>query len=93
MRYTRLIFPTEVIHTRCLSMLADLWHAPTKLNAIGTATTGSSEVVQLGGLAMKRAWQERMKAMGENVYQPGSNIVMGELPFIDICRILTRSRC
>lgn len=68
---------TQVIHTRCISMLADLWHAPSAHNAIGTATTGSSEAIQLGGLAMKRIWQEKRKAAGKSIHEPGPNIVMG----------------
>lgn len=58
-------------------MLADLWHAPSSKNAIGTATTGSSEAIQLGGLAMKRIWQEKRKAAGKSIHEPGPNIVMG----------------
>ncbi|KDQ33636.1 hypothetical protein PLEOSDRAFT_42493, partial [Pleurotus ostreatus PC15] len=68
---------TQIIHTRCISMLADLWHAPSSRNAIGTATTGSSEAIQLGGLAMKRIWQEKRKAAGKSIHEPGPNIVMG----------------
>jgi len=68
---------TQVIHTRCVSILADLWHAPSAHSAIGTATTGSSEAIQLGGLAMKRLWQERRKAAGKSIHEPGPNIVMG----------------
>ncbi|KAL4067522.1 glutamate decarboxylase [Scleroderma citrinum] len=67
----------EVIHTRCISILANLWHAPSADQAIGTATTGSSEAIQLGGLAMKRLWQERRKAAGKSIHEPGPNIVMG----------------
>ncbi|KAH9934900.1 glutamate decarboxylase [Fomitopsis serialis] len=67
----------QVIHTRCVSILADLWHAPSAHSAIGTATTGSSEAIQLGGLAMKRLWQERRKAAGKSIHEPGPNIVMG----------------
>ena len=67
----------EVIHTRCISMLADLWHAPHAAQAVGTATTGSSEAIQLGGLAMKRIWQEKRKAAGKSIHEPGPNIVMG----------------
>ena len=58
-------------------MLADLWHAPSTHGAIGTATTGSSEAIQLGGLAMKRLWQERRKEKGLSIHEPGPNIVMG----------------
>ncbi|KAH0830488.1 glutamate decarboxylase [Lanmaoa asiatica] len=68
---------TQLIHTRCVSILADLWHAPSTKQAIGTATTGSSEAIQLGGLAMKRIWQERRKAAGKSIHEPGPNIVMG----------------
>jgi len=68
---------TQVIHTRCISMLADLWHAPSSHQAIGTATTGSSEAIQLGGLAMKRIWQEKRKEKGLSIHEPGPNIVMG----------------
>jgi len=68
---------TQHIHTRCVSILADLWHAPSAKQAIGTATTGSSEAIQLGGLAMKRIWQEKRKAAGKSIHEPGPNIVMG----------------
>ncbi|KIM48878.1 hypothetical protein M413DRAFT_438051 [Hebeloma cylindrosporum] len=68
---------TQVIHTRCVSILADLWHAPSAKAAIGTATTGSSEGAQLGGLAMKKIWQAKRKAAGKNIHEPGPNIVMG----------------
>ncbi|TFY74864.1 hypothetical protein EWM64_g9146 [Hericium alpestre] len=68
---------TQAIHTRCISILAEAWHAPHAHQAIGTATTGSSEAVQLGGLAMKRIWQEKRKAAGKSIHEPGPNIVMG----------------
>jgi hypothetical protein len=57
-------------------MLADIWHAPHAQQAIGTATTGSSEAIQLGGLAMKRIWQAKRKAAGKSIFEPGPNIVM-----------------
>ena len=60
-----------------ISILADLWHAPDAQHTVGTATTGSSEAIQLGGLAMKRLWQEKRKAAGKSIYEPGPNIVMG----------------
>lgn len=65
---------TQAIHTRCVSMLGDLWHA-TKGEAIGTATTGSSEAIMLGGLAMKKRWQAKMKDAGKSTLTP--NIVFG----------------
>jgi glutamate decarboxylase len=58
-------------------MLADLWHAPSTHGAIGTATTGSSEAIQLGGLAMKRLWQQKRKDKRLSIHEPGPNIVMG----------------
>jgi hypothetical protein len=33
--------------------------------------------MQLGGLAMKRIWQEKRKAAGKSIHEPGPNIVMG----------------
>ncbi|KAG5732818.1 Glutamate decarboxylase [Termitomyces sp. T112] len=60
-----------------ISILADLWHAPSAKNAVGTATTGSSEAIQLCGLAMKKMWQEKCKAAGKSIHEPGPNIVMG----------------
>ncbi|KAN0105453.1 Pyridoxal phosphate-dependent transferase [Russula decolorans] len=68
---------TQDIHTRCISILSELWHAPSHHHAVGTATTGSSEAIQLGGLAMKRLWQEKRKAAGKSIHEPGPNIVMG----------------
>ncbi|KZT01734.1 glutamate decarboxylase [Laetiporus sulphureus 93-53] len=46
-------------------------------HAIGTATTGSYEAIQSGGPAMKRIWQEKRKAEGKSIHDPGPNIVMG----------------
>jgi len=63
------------IHSRCVSMIANLWGAQTSEKAIGTATIGSSEAIQLGGLAMKRRWQEKRKAQGKDISNP--NIIMG----------------
>lgn len=42
------------MHSRCVSILADLWGVQKGEKAIGSATTGSSEAIHLGGLAMKR---------------------------------------
>jgi glutamate decarboxylase len=52
------------IHQRCVSMIGNLWGVPKGVQAIGTATTGSSEAILLGGLAMKRRWQEKRRAAG-----------------------------
>ena len=42
--------------------------------AIGSATTGSSGAIHLGGLAMKRRWQEKRDAEGKDRTKP--NIIM-----------------
>jgi glutamate decarboxylase len=63
------------IHERCISILAHLWGVQPGEHAIGSATTGSSEAIHLGGLAMKRRWQERRKAEGKDAFKP--NIIMG----------------
>lgn len=68
---------------RCITMLSNLWHAPTHYNeslgrkapnSIGTACTGSSEAIMLGGLAMKKTWQAKRKQQGKSIENP--NILM-----------------
>jgi glutamate decarboxylase len=66
---------TAEIEARCVRMLADLWHAPHAADSVGTSTTGSSEGCMLGGLAMKRRWQQARRAAGQPTDRP--NIVMG----------------
>jgi glutamate decarboxylase len=67
------------LHQRCVSMLGNLWGAGAvegkKEQAIGTATTGSSEAIMLGGLAMKRRWVEKRLALGKDTLKP--NVLMG----------------
>ncbi|KAI0467477.1 glutamate decarboxylase [Xylaria cf. heliscus] len=63
------------IHERCISIIAKLWGASQGEKAVGTATTGSSEAIHLGGLAMKRRWQEHRRAKGLDTSKP--NIIMG----------------
>lgn len=72
------------IHGRCVSILADLWKAPVekdenghRKSAVGVATTGSSEALMLGGLAMKKRWQNKRKAEGKSFKEPGPNLVFG----------------
>jgi glutamate decarboxylase len=66
---------TAELEMRCVGMLARLWHAPDVGEATGCSTTGSSEAAMLGGLALKRRWQQRRRAAGETTDKP--NIVMG----------------
>jgi glutamate decarboxylase len=67
---------TAAIEARCVNMIADLWHAPRgQEQATGCSTTGSSEAVMLGGMALKWRWRERMRAEGKPTDRP--NLVMG----------------
>ena len=52
---------TAEIEARCVHMLADLWNSPDSSNTIGCSTIGSSEAAMLGGMAMKRAWEDKRK--------------------------------
>lgn len=65
---------TAAIEDRCWRMLAALWNVPDTENTIGTSTIGSSEACMLGGLALKRLWQERRAAEGKPAAQP--NLVL-----------------
>ncbi|GAA3393620.1 glutamate decarboxylase [Cryptosporangium minutisporangium] len=66
---------TAELETRCVNMLSRLWHAPDAALATGCSTTGSSEAAMLGGLALKRRWQQRRAAAGQPTDRP--NLVMG----------------
>ena len=66
---------TAELETRCVNILARLWHAPDSNRATGCSTTGSSEACMLGGLALKWRWRERMRAAGKPTDRP--NLVMG----------------
>ncbi|KAI9763873.1 MAG: hypothetical protein M1840_009057 [Geoglossum simile] len=63
------------MHSRCVSIISHLWNVQDGETAVGTATTGSSEAIHLGGLAMKRRWQEKRQAEGKDTLKP--NIIMG----------------
>ena len=75
---------TQALHSRAISMLADLWKAPKEVDengkrkpAMGVATTGSSEAIMLACLAAKKRWQHKMKAQGKSFKEPGPNMVFG----------------
>lgn len=75
---------TMSVHSRCISIIADLWNQPKMKNrdgrsqaAMGTATTGSSEAIMLGLLAAKKRWQHRRKEQGKSIHEPGPNLVFG----------------
>jgi len=65
---------TAEVENYCWRILADLWHSPDAEKAIGCSTTGSSEACMLGGLALKRRWQESRRAEGRATDKP--NLVM-----------------
>jgi glutamate decarboxylase len=66
---------TAALEVRCVNILSRLWNAPPADQATGCSTTGSSEAAMLGGLALKRRWQQRRKAEGKPADKP--NLVMG----------------
>jgi glutamate decarboxylase len=70
---------TAAIESRCVAMVADLFHAENlrdddAASAVGVSTIGSSEAVMLGGLALKWRWKQRV---GENWKKRTPNLVMG----------------
>lgn len=68
--YPQLIELTQ----RCISIIAQLWHCAPEDSPIGCATTGSSEAIMLGGLAMKKHWEHKMERAGKPTSKP--NIIM-----------------
>lgn len=65
----------------------------------GTDTVGSSEAVLLGGLAMKRRWQDRRKAAGLDASKPNivmgteTHVVRGAVLCAALCTVLCRVMC
>jgi glutamate decarboxylase len=53
---------TAELESRCVNILADLWHAPMGRNATGCSTTGSSEACMLAGMALLWRWRARRTA-------------------------------
>ena len=66
---------TAEMERRCVNILSHLWNSPSADAATGCSTTGSSEAAMLGGLALKRRWQNRRHSEGESTDRP--NMVMG----------------
>ena len=72
------------IQTRCVNIIAQLFHAPIEAdsgNATGTSTIGSSEAIMLAVLAMKKRWVKRQKEAGKDYSQP--NIIMSSA--VQVC--------
>ena len=68
------------LESRCIHMLADLWHSPSAATTIGTSTVGSSEACMLSGLAALWRWRAARKAAGKPAVTP--NLVCGP---VQIC--------
>jgi glutamate decarboxylase len=66
---------TAEVESRCVSIISDLWNSPDHETPTGCSTTGSSEAVMLGALALKWRWRERMQAAGKPADRP--NLVTG----------------
>jgi glutamate decarboxylase len=77
---------TAELERRCVSILSELWHAPSMLphpgaadpGSTGCSTTGSSEACMLGGMALLWRWRAKRAAGGagdQSTARP--NLVMG----------------
>ena len=74
---------TAAIESRCVAMVADLFHAEglrddDASSATGVSTIGSSEAVMLAGLAMSWRWRTRVSRGKKDAWrQRRPNLVMG----------------
>ncbi len=66
---------TAELESRCVHILADLWHSPDGTRTVGCSTTGSSEAAMLCGLALQRSWRARRREAGKSADRP--NLVCG----------------
>jgi len=66
---------TAELESRCVSIISNLWNSPVGETPTGCSTTGSSEAVMLGALALKWKWREKMRAAGKPTDRP--NLVTG----------------
>lgn len=64
---------TAELERRCVSILANLWHAPEPESVMGCSTTGSSEACMLAGMALKRRWAKLGRAGRPNLVM-GANV-------------------
>ncbi len=63
---------TAELERRCIRILSDLWNAPSA--AVGCSAMGSSEACMLGGLALKRRWEQRAESSGRPNLVMGANV-------------------
>jgi len=66
---------TAEIESRCVNMLARLFHAPQHGQAVGVSAIGSSEAVMLAGMALKWRWRQAREKAGQPAQRP--NLVLG----------------
>jgi glutamate decarboxylase len=66
---------TAEFERRCVSIISHLWNSPGTEDAVGCSTTGSSEAVMLGAMALKWRWREKRRAAGLTTDRP--NLVTG----------------
>jgi glutamate decarboxylase len=66
---------TAEIESRCVNIISELWNSPAGETPTGCSTTGSSEAVMLGALALKWKWRARRQAEGKPTDRP--NLVTG----------------
>ncbi|KAH8698153.1 pyridoxal phosphate-dependent transferase [Phaeosphaeriaceae sp. PMI808] len=70
-----------VSRRRCSHILAALWHGGNNSEKpIGSATTGSSEAVMLGCLAMKKQWAMKRRKLGADTSCP--NVVFSSIAHV-----------
>lgn len=61
---------TAEIETRCVNIIARLFHAPEHRAPIGVSAIGSSEAVMLAGMALKWRWRALRKKAGKSMEKP-----------------------
>ena len=66
---------TAELESRCVNIISALWNSPDGEVPTGCSTTGSSEAVMLGALALKWKWRDKMRAAGKPTDRP--NLVTG----------------
>ena len=81
---------TAEIESRCVHILANLWHSPKAADTVGCSTTGSSEACMLGGLALKWKWREGHACSREAYRQPQPDHGTGSGLLAQICPIFRR---
>jgi glutamate decarboxylase len=63
---------TAELESRCVNILANLWHAPEHGQATGCSTTGSSEACMLGGMALLWRWRRWRRSLPPRQSQPAT---------------------